>query len=68
MRGIFLQLHSFRRGYRGFDQVSGEDVEAEGEIVRHLLLPLLDETARRDDQAALKIAADQQLLKSAVPP
>jgi hypothetical protein len=42
--------------------VSGEDVEAEGELVRHLFLSLLDGAARHDDQAALKITPNQQLL------
>ena len=38
------------------------DVEAQAELLGQLVLPLLDEAAGRDDQAALEIAADQQLL------
>ena len=47
---------------RGLDLVAGEDVEVEAELLGQLVLPLLDQAARRDDQAALEIAADQQLL------
>ena len=49
-------------GDRGLDLVAGQKVEAEAELLGHLLLPLLDEAAGRDDQAALEVAADQQLL------
>ncbi len=49
-------------GERGLDLVAGEDVEGEAELLGHLVLPLLDQAARRDDQAALEVAADQQLL------
>jgi hypothetical protein len=34
----------------------------DAEFLGHLLLPLLDETARRHNQAAFKIAADQKFL------
>ena len=34
----------------------------QAELLRQLVLPLLDEVAGRDDQAAVEIAADQQLL------
>ena len=46
----------------GFDLVAGQDVEAEAEFLGQLVLPLLDQTSGRDDEAALKIAADQELL------
>ena len=49
-------------GERCLDLVAREDVEGEAELLRHLVLPLLDETARRDDQAALQVATDQQFL------
>ena len=49
-------------GDRGFDLIAGQDVEAEAEFLGHLVLPLLDQTSGRDDQAALEIAADQQFL------
>ena len=47
---------------RGLDHVAGEDVEFEIEFLTKLVLPLLDEAARRDDQAALQVAAGDQLL------
>ena len=34
----------------------------EAELLGHLVLPLLDEAAGRDDQAAFEVAADQQFL------
>ncbi len=49
-------------GERRLDLVAGQDVEAEAELLGHFVLPLLDQAARRDDQAALQVAADQQLL------
>ena len=36
--------------------------KCEAELLGHLVLPLLDQAAGRDDQAALEVAADQQLL------
>jgi hypothetical protein len=42
--------------------VTRDDVELEAELERQLVLPLLDEAARRDDQAAPDVAADHQLL------
>ena len=49
-------------GDGGFDLIAGQKVEAQAELLGHFVLPLLDQAARRDDQAALEIAADQQLL------
>jgi hypothetical protein len=40
-------------GDRGFDLITCDRVEAEPELLGHLVLPLLDKVARRDDQAAL---------------
>src|SRR5436309_1627474 len=39
-------------GDRGLDLITRDGVEAEPELLGHLILPLLDKTARRDDQAA----------------
>ena len=49
-------------GERGLDLVARQDVEGEAEFLGHFVLPLLDQRARRDDEAALQIAPDQQLL------
>jgi hypothetical protein len=37
------------------------DIEGEVELLLQLVLPLLDETARRDDEAALQVATNDQL-------
>ena len=42
--------------------VAGQDVEAEAKFLGHLILPLLHQPPGRDDQTALEIAADQELL------
>src|SRR6516165_64935 len=47
---------------RRLDHVPGEDPEVQRELLPQLVLPLLDEAARGDDQAALHISADDQLL------
>ena len=41
-------------------RVSSSNVQAE--LLAQLVLPLLDQTAGRDDQAALQVAAEHQLL------
>ena len=46
----------------GVDQVPGEQLELELELLLELVLPLLGERAWRHDQAALQLAPDQQLL------
>ena len=45
-----------------FELVVGHDLEGQVEPAVELVLPLLDETAGADDQAALKVAAGHQLL------
>ena len=47
---------------RGFNHVARQDVELQTEFVTELVLPLLDEVSRSDDQAALQIAPCAQLL------
>ena len=47
---------------RRLDHVFGQDLEAEAELLPQLVLPLLDEAARGDDQAAFDVASDHQLL------
>ena len=47
---------------RGLDHVPGQDLEVERELLPQLVLPLLDQAARGDDQAALDVAPDHQLL------
>ena len=49
-------------GARGFELVVGEDLERQVEAAVELVLPLLGEAARADDQAALQVAAGDQLL------
>jgi hypothetical protein len=43
-------------------QLAGEDREVEAELEGQLVLPLFDEAARSDDEAALDVVADDQLL------
>ena len=47
---------------RSLDHIAGQDVEAEPEFVGQLVLPLLDQPARRHHQASLQVAARHQLL------
>ena len=47
---------------RVLDHVAGEDVELEIELLAEFVLPLLNQAARRDDEAAFEIAAGDQLL------
>ena len=49
-------------GARGFELVVGEDLERQVEAAVELVLPLLGQAARADDQAALQVAAGDQLL------
>ena len=50
-------------GRGDLDLLAAQDVEREVELVRQLVLPLLDQPARRDDQAAFQAAPDQELLQ-----
>ena len=45
-----------------FDLLARDDIEGQVELLLQLVLPLLDKVARRDDEAALQVAADDQLL------
>lgn len=49
-------------GTRGLDHVFGKDLEGQRELLPQLILPLLDQAPRGDDEAALDIAPDYQLL------
>ena len=49
-------------GARRFELVVGQDLERQVEAAVELVLPLLGEAARADDQAALQVAAGDQLL------
>ncbi|KGJ64302.1 hypothetical protein BJA5080_06102 [Bradyrhizobium diazoefficiens SEMIA 5080] len=55
-------FHERIAGDRGFDLVSGQQIEAEVEFFGHFFLPLFDKASRRDDQAPIEIPADHQLL------
>ena len=46
----------------GLKPVVGENLEGQVETSVQLVLPLLNETARADDQAAVQVATDQQFL------
>ena len=46
----------------GFELVIGEDLEGQLEAPVELILPLFGQRARTDDQAALEVAAGDQLL------
>ena len=48
--------------HRGLDMLPAHDVEGQVELVRELVLPLFDQTAGRDDQAAFEAPPDQELL------
>src|SRR5262249_20650583 len=47
---------------RSLDHVLGQDLEIKRELSPQLVLPLLDQAARSDDQAPLDVAPDNQLL------
>ena len=47
---------------RGFDHAPRQDVELQTEFLAKLVLPLLDEASRSDDQAALQVPPCTQLL------
>ena len=47
---------------RGLDHVLGEDLERQRELLPQLVLPLLDQAPRRDDQAPFDVTPDHQLL------
>ena len=49
--------------YGGFQAVIGQNFKAQMEFLIELVLPLLGQIARRNDHAALQIAADDQLLQ-----
>ena len=49
-------------GARRLELVVGQDVEGETEAAVELVLPLLDQASRADHQAALEVAASDQLL------
>jgi hypothetical protein len=47
---------------RRLDRVAGDDVKLESELERELVLPLLDEAPRRNDQAAANVSPNHELL------
>ena len=47
---------------RARDHVAAEDLEAQAELLLQFVLPLVGEATGRDDEAALQVAAEQQLL------
>ncbi len=49
-------------GSRRFKLVSGEDVERQAELLVKLVLPLLHEATRRNDEAAFQVTANGQFL------
>ena len=51
-----------RRAEHRLAELRGKDLEGEPELQIELVLPLLDETAGHDDQAALHVLAEDQLL------
>ena len=46
----------------GFAELRGEDLEGEPELQIQLVLPLIDQPSGRDDEAALDVLAQDQLL------
>ena len=46
----------------GVGELAGEQLERQAELLPQLVLPLLDQPAGRDDQAALQVAAEHELL------
>ena len=62
--GIFLEhpaLGAFRVG-DGVGELAGQQLEVQAELLQQLVLPLLDQAAWGDDQAALQVTAEHQLL------
>ena len=55
-------------GAGGLELVVGQDLEGQMEATAQLILPLLGEAARADDEATPEIAASDQLLDEAAPP
>ena len=55
-------------GAGGFELVVGQDLERQVETAVQLVLPLLGQTAGADDEAALQVAARDQLLDQAARP
>ncbi len=49
-------------GVGGVDHLARHDLEAEVELLTHLVLPLVDQHARADDEHAPRVAADHELL------
>ncbi len=47
---------------RGLDGLFRDDLEVEAKLLPELVLPLLDEAAGRDDEAALDVSAHDELL------
>jgi hypothetical protein len=58
----FAALGEGVAGQGCLDLVAGQDAELKAEPLVHFVLLLLDESPRRDDQATLQVATDQQLL------
>ena len=46
----------------GVDELVGQDVEAQAELEEELVLPLVDEATRGDDEATVDVVAQDQLL------
>ena len=46
----------------GVGELPGQQLEVQPELLPQLILPLLDQAAGRDDQAALQVTAEHQLL------
>ena len=55
-------IHERVARVRPGDHVAAEDLEREPELLLQFVLPLVGEAPRRDDEAALEIAAQEQLL------
>ena len=49
-------------GNRSLNLITSEQVEIQSEFLRQFLLPLLDQTTRRDNHTTFQIAANEQFL------
>ena len=49
-------------GARGFDSIASQQIEGQVELRSELVLPLLHQAARHDNEAALQVTSDQKFL------
>jgi hypothetical protein len=53
-------LHEWIARNGGLNLVAGQDVKGAAKFLRQLVLPLLDQASRRNNKAAIEVAADKK--------